>query len=156
VSHSRAILTHMATQSPPTAASTREFEIHLAFEVDWLVYSAAGFRDQVSKVAVVFQTAALMHARNLLEFTQPLKAPGHGWWICQFNGHEPTEMNALRGLAGVHQRERHAPRGETADRTPVADHWRRRPATHRARGLLPRADRDLRARGVEPEREAYS
>src|SRR5437016_14676860 len=64
----------------PKASTPRDLEIHLAYEVDWLVYSARRFATARSKEAVAFQDSVFVHARNLLEFTKASK-PAHGWWI---------------------------------------------------------------------------
>lgn len=79
----------MATPPVPAASTTRGLEIHLAFEVDWLVYAAVSFRDIRNKDAVIFQNSVFLNARNLLEFTKPYQ-PRNGWWICQFAGATPT------------------------------------------------------------------
>lgn len=64
----------------PKATTPRDLEIHLAYEVDWLVYAAKRFSFATSKDAVSFQDSVFVHARNLLEFTKPTK-PSFGWWI---------------------------------------------------------------------------
>jgi hypothetical protein len=76
----------------PTADELRE---HLAYEVHLLVWAAIRFRTTKSKDKMIFQDSALMHARNLLEFTKPTK-PRFGWWIVDVGGPEPQDTDDYR------------------------------------------------------------
>jgi hypothetical protein len=69
---------------PPDANELRN---HFAFEVHYLVHSAIRFRSAEGKDRVAFQDSALLHARNVLEFTGPKR--GQGWWIADLGGTVP-------------------------------------------------------------------
>jgi hypothetical protein len=69
-----------------------QLQDHLAYEVHYLVWSAVGFRNARGKDKVAFQDSALMHARNLLEFTKP-KRPRFGWWIVDVGAPTPKSTD---------------------------------------------------------------
>lgn len=71
--------------SPPMPEELQE---HLAYEVHYLVWASVRFRDVRGKDKAIFQDSALMHARNLLEFSKPTK-PRFGWWIVDVGGPTP-------------------------------------------------------------------
>src|SRR4051812_14335059 len=71
----------------PTADELRE---HLAYEVHYLVLAARRFPRIEGVDAAFYQDSALLHSRNLLEFTKPLDRPGNGWWIADVGGDTPT------------------------------------------------------------------
>jgi hypothetical protein len=83
----------------PKATTPRNLEIHLAYEVDWLVYAAKRFSLASGKDAVTFQDSVFVHARNLLEFTKPTK-PSFAWWIADHGqgGNKPTGGAKYTGL----------------------------------------------------------
>jgi hypothetical protein len=70
----------MAQQSKP---SLPDLQRHLAYEVHYLVWTAKAFAAGESKTKVALQDSALLHARNLLEFSKPAK-PSWAWWIGDF------------------------------------------------------------------------
>ena len=72
----------------PTADQLRE---HLAYEVHYLVLAAVRFTEVTGTEKAVYQDSSLLHARNLLEFTNPgQRASRHGWWIGDVGGHSPS------------------------------------------------------------------
>lgn len=66
-----------------------ELRKHLAYEVHYLVLAAVGFPEVTGVHQGVYQDSALIHARNLLEFTNPRKSPRFGWWIADVGGQCP-------------------------------------------------------------------
>jgi len=68
--------------------SPAELRRHLAYEVHYLVHAAVRFQSAKGTDKVHFQDSALMHARNLLEFTKPNR-PRWGWWITDVGGPQP-------------------------------------------------------------------
>lgn len=71
----------MAKQSKP---SLPDLQRHLAFEVHYLAWTAKAFAAGKGKTKVALQDSALLHGRNLLEFSKPMKRPGYAWWIGDF------------------------------------------------------------------------
>lgn len=71
---------------------------HLAYEVHYLVLSACRFPEIDGREAGIYQESALLHARNLLEFTKPATRPTHSdtWWIPDVGGHTPTAEDSHR------------------------------------------------------------
>lgn len=72
---------------PPTPDDLRR---HLAFEVCWLIDAAHAFKNED---LVCRQDSAMLHARNLLEFTKPVRRPNWDWWIGDL-GAEPPRHTA--------------------------------------------------------------
>ena len=72
--------------------TVEQFLRDLAFEVDWLVYTAVEWDVVKSKSCVVHQDATFLHARNLLEFAQSKKPTGGALWIASppFKGGTPA------------------------------------------------------------------
>ena len=58
-----------------------ELRKHLAYEVHYLVLAAVRFTEISGRDGTLYQDSALLHARNLLEFTKPGQRPRYGWWI---------------------------------------------------------------------------
>jgi hypothetical protein len=77
-----------------------EFQNHLAFEVHWLVYAGARFRHAGGRDRVALQDSALLHARNLLEFTGPGR-PSYGWWIVDLGGSKQSADATWRGWSDL-------------------------------------------------------
>jgi len=77
----------------PTADQLRE---HLAYEIHYLVLAAIRFPTIGGREATIYQDSALMHARNLLEFTQPTKPKGGAWWIVEVGGSTPPKETAYK------------------------------------------------------------
>jgi hypothetical protein len=76
----------MAKMQNPTPDQLRK---HLAYEVHYLVLAAARFRQIDGRDVAFYQDSALMHARNLLEFTKPGPKPANGWWVVSVGGQMP-------------------------------------------------------------------
>ncbi|VBA47925.1 fructosamine kinase family protein [Mycobacterium attenuatum] len=66
-----------------------ELRKHLAYEVHYLVLAAVRFTEVSGRDGAFYQDSALIHARNLLEFTKPAPAPRFGWWIANVGGRTP-------------------------------------------------------------------
>jgi hypothetical protein len=62
---------------------------HLAYEVHYLVLAARRFPAIDGRESGIYQDSAYLHARNLLEFTQPPRRPD-AWWIPDAGGNTPT------------------------------------------------------------------
>jgi hypothetical protein len=62
---------------------------HLAYEVHYLVLAAVRFTQVDGRDGAFYQDSALIHARNLLEFTKPAPSPNNGWWIADAGGQTP-------------------------------------------------------------------
>jgi hypothetical protein len=70
----------------PTADALRE---HLAYEVHYLVLAAVRFTEVAGAEKAVYQDSSLLHARNLLEFTNPGQRTTYTWWIGDVGGLKP-------------------------------------------------------------------
>ena len=64
---------------------------HLAYEVHYLVLSAVRFTGITTAEKTVYQDSSLLHARNLLEFTNPGQRTNNGWWIGNVGGLKPPD-----------------------------------------------------------------
>lgn len=67
----------------PTPDELRE---HLAYEVHYLIHAAVRFEEATGKDKAAFQDSALIHARNLLDFTHPQGPRNGSWWIGHMGG----------------------------------------------------------------------
>ncbi len=63
---------------------------HLAYEIHYLLLAACRFPTIQGNEAAVYQDSALLHARNLLEFTKPVM-PTFGVWISEVGGTRPQQ-----------------------------------------------------------------
>lgn len=66
--------------------SANDLREHLAYEVHYLVLTAVQF---AKTEEAAYQDSSLLHARNLLEFTNPGKASRFTWWIGDVGGQKP-------------------------------------------------------------------
>ena len=66
-----------------------ELREHLAYEVHYLVLAAVRFAEIDGVHKGVYQDSALVHARNLLEFTNPGQPTSYSWWIGSVGGLRP-------------------------------------------------------------------
>lgn len=95
-----------------------ELAKHLAFEVHWLVYAAHRFGGTRGRDRVVLQDSALLHARNLLEFTGPGR-PRHAWWVADLGGSAPpTDRETQRWLDLINSKVSHLGQGRTKAKQP--------------------------------------
>src|SRR5712691_7134914 len=76
--------------------STDELREHLAYEIHYLVLATVRFPEVRGREATIYQDGALMHARNLLEFTQPKRRKGT-WWIVDVGGSTPPKNPTYTG-----------------------------------------------------------
>jgi hypothetical protein len=67
---------------------------HLAYEVHYLVLAARRFPEMAGREAAIYQDSAVLHSRNLLEFTNPMQRVKHSIWIGDVGGNKP-QMETL-------------------------------------------------------------
>lgn len=80
---------------PPIDVDVDVLRKHLAYEVHYLLLAACRFPQIDGREAAVYQDSALLHARNLLEFTKPTQ-PSNGLWIAELGGNTPTSDSRHR------------------------------------------------------------
>ena len=74
----------------PTPDQLRE---HLAYEVHYLALAAVGYVHINGVEGGVYQDSSLLHARNLLDFTNPGQRTSHTWWIGDVGGQKPPRSD---------------------------------------------------------------
>ena len=76
---------HVLGPNAGSRCSSNVLREHLAYEIHYLVLAACRFPDIDTNEAAFYQDSALLHARNLLEFTKPV-LPRFGLWIKEVGG----------------------------------------------------------------------
>lgn len=73
-----------------------DIDHHFRYEVQLLCEAASHFGSAKHFEKIAMQDCALMHGRNLLEFTNPEKRPTSGWWIHDLGTEVPGDCPDYR------------------------------------------------------------